>query len=368
MKFKYHAVESQLFDIMQTPRLLFSEKDMNEDDASDFKDTTLLNQIEDPTYKQTIKEAQTYLQPYQQTISKFYADEFMSAYDLFLILAYVYPLIGHTSLKSYFESILAQDTHTLKQHLITSILATEKTSEDIDDQALRTQAISLLKHHEDLMNMIKDISTDEQYKWQLLLLIENPKQQIQTFYGLLNDIKPLYDSLFKPLEADAKTLAESFENPTPTPQSFFESMTNNLVSADILPATDIPLFISLVFPYAFMQKEDLSGRFLMWGLNMQEGFKLIAKQKENQAQERIQVFKLLSDKTRYEVLKLIASGITSTKTIADKLDVSSATISYHINAFFTSNIIRFAKEKKVKYEVNFDRLDALWDTFKQDLK
>ncbi len=368
MKFKFHSKESRLFDIMQLPRLLFTSLDVTDESKEDFQATTLLKQIKDDRYKENIKNAQKSLAPHQDTIRKFYADEFMSAYDLFLLLVYTYPILGHDTINGYFNSILNDSENTIKRNLITSMLAVEQTFEDIDKAKLTNDAEHLMGHKEELMGVIKDVPTDDLYKWQLLMLLETPKNHIETFKTLLNDIKPIYDTLFKPEEQHALDLASSFEQPNTSPQDFFEQMTNQLVSANVLPDDYIPLLISVVFPYSFMQKEDWHlKRTLIWGLKMDQGFKLIAKQKDNQAQERIQVFKLLGDKTRYEVLKLIARGTTSTKAIAETLNVSSATISYHINAFFTNNIIRFAKTKKAKYEVNTERLDALWDTFKDDV-
>ncbi len=91
---------------------------------------------------------------------------------------------------------------------------------------------------------------------------------------------------------------------------------------------------------------------------------------ENKTLERVQIFKNLGDKTRYEVLKLIAAGETSTKVIAKSLGVSSATVSYHLNNFLTSKVIRMDKSNnKFGYIVDYELLeDAIKGGFKKDLK
>ena len=86
--------------------------------------------------------------------------------------------------------------------------------------------------------------------------------------------------------------------------------------------------------------------------------------------QRVKVFKALGDKTRYDTIRLIASGVSSIKDIANKLDVSSATISYHINEFLTSSIISLnrKKDKKSIYDVDYQKLEDVLTELRNDLK
>lgn len=74
---------------------------------------------------------------------------------------------------------------------------------------------------------------------------------------------------------------------------------------------------------------------------------------ENAMIERVNALKNLGDKTRYSVLKCVASGMDSTKKIAETLGVSSATISYHLNNLLSSRLISYESiEGKVRAQVN----------------
>lgn len=102
---------------------------------------------------------------------------------------------------------------------------------------------------------------------------------------------------------------------------------------------------------------------------MEEAFRKMKEINENKIVERVQIFKNLGDKTRYEVLKLIAEGETSVKNIANQLGVSSATISYHINNFLTSKIIKFDKGKnKLNYVIDYELLEEVIKGLKDDLR
>lgn len=102
---------------------------------------------------------------------------------------------------------------------------------------------------------------------------------------------------------------------------------------------------------------------------MEEAFKKMKQINENKTKEIVQIFKNLGDRTRYEVLKLIAQGETSTKDIANALGVSSATISYHINNFLTSKVIKLDKGNSgFKYVIDYELLKNIIKGFKEDLK
>ena len=68
------------------------------------------------------------------------------------------------------------------------------------------------------------------------------------------------------------------------------------------------------------------------------------------------------------MLKLIVSGETSTKKIAKALDVSSATISYHINNILAAKIIKMDKSNnKFGYVIDYELLEETIEEFKKDL-
>ncbi len=102
---------------------------------------------------------------------------------------------------------------------------------------------------------------------------------------------------------------------------------------------------------------------------MEDSFKKLYEIREDKLSERVKIFKALGDKTRYETLKLLANGVTSIKEIAKSLNVSSATISYHINEFLTSGIItlKFENNKKAGYKIDYSKLTEVMNELKVDL-
>jgi DNA-binding transcriptional ArsR family regulator len=107
--------------------------------------------------------------------------------------------------------------------------------------------------------------------------------------------------------------------------------------------------------------------YIAWGLRMEEAFKRIKEINENKISERLKIFKNLGDRTRYEVVRLIASGVTFTKEIAKALGVTSATISYHINNLLQSKIIKIDRtENRYGYVVDHKLLEEIISGLKED--
>lgn len=150
-------------------------------------------------------------------------------------------------------------------------------------------------------------------------------------------------------------------------ESGFDELTQGFVNKGLLETGMNRYLISLVFPYSFMIISDKQGAFIVSGIHMDEGFDNLMNKHASHVEQQTKLFKNFADKTRYEVLRKIASGITSTKQIAEDIGVSSATISYHINAFVTTNILKPSPDTHKKYDINFEKLNEAYQALLKDL-
>jgi DNA-binding transcriptional ArsR family regulator len=70
--------------------------------------------------------------------------------------------------------------------------------------------------------------------------------------------------------------------------------------------------------------------------------------------------KLLSDKSKFEILKLIKDKPAYGYEIANALNLSTSTISYHMNALITSKLIKIEKDaNKIYYSLNEDTVNQI---------
>ena len=105
---------------------------------------------------------------------------------------------------------------------------------------------------------------------------------------------------------------------------------------------EISVIPTLLLSDFYFQDSEL----LILGAKSLEVIQHVIQTRLDKQQERINVFKNLGDKTRYQIFCEIAKGTKSVKKIAEQLGITSATVSYHINELVLSNIVVQGWNKK----------------------
>jgi len=367
MKFKFYRNEGKIYDHLMLPTLIgVSEEEIskvNEVFASEDP-----GEIMDSDHIGFVKEAREALQDFKDPLLGFYADETLSNYDFPTILMHVYSIIGFDDYKAYLAHILNEDELTLKRNLIYSLVTLGETDIDKQKDMWLERSEKLLNDSEKLLETVRNLPTTDNFRWTLLMLIENPKRYLEMYRDFLISIEPLFDRYHKRHKQEIDTfIKEHYEDLEQNREEAFERRTRGIVPLDILKDEN-KVITSFVHPYSFMIQSSGDDRLILWGLRMDTGFSKVASFQKERRHHLTKVFKTLSDKTRYEVLRQIAAGNTSTKRIASELGVSSATVTYHINAFLTADILKISSSKDLRFEIDYARLKAFWDEFMEDLR
>lgn len=74
----------------------------------------------------------------------------------------------------------------------------------------------------------------------------------------------------------------------------------------------------------------------------------------------LNIFKVLSDKQRCDILVMLKDGKMSAGEIAEKLDISPAALSYHLKLLKNADLIMEYKDKNfIYYEINTSVFEEL---------
>ncbi len=74
----------------------------------------------------------------------------------------------------------------------------------------------------------------------------------------------------------------------------------------------------------------------------------------------LNIFKILSDKQRRDILVMLKDGKMSAGEIAEKLDISPAALSYHLKLLKNADLIMEYKDKNfIYYEINTSVFEEL---------
>ncbi len=369
MRFHFKEKASTLYDFFMFPKLLYIEPEETHKLNDVLGDEISKTFLDHDAYKAFIKAAREDLEPYKDPLLGFYADEVISNYDFPSLLFRSYSLLGYETHQDYLQAIKADDDAVIKKNLIYALIKVESGDDEISDEEARASAESLCDDSDALLKLIRQTPTTENHRWILMMIIENPKSYLNVYIDLMNTLKPVFERHYRNYEKKIEHFKQDIvETLQKGGVEAFEALTHNIIPREILKDEN-DIITSVVNPYRFGGLTFGEDAVIVWGLEMKTGFKNIADFSQDTRKNRAKVFKTLSDETRYEVLKHIANGVRSTKTIATSLGISSATVIYHINAFITAKLIKVVKTNdKPGYLVDYEGLETFWRDFINDLK
>lgn len=362
MRFQFHKEESRIIDLLLFPYTIYTEENIKDS----YNERNELDDIMEEGYIEFLKTCEAALTPYKEEIGIFYSKSPMDYYDFSSLIMDSYTVFGFKKEEEYLNHLLTLKEDEIKISLIKGIMKLEEKDMSTEDNGEKEkESISL---DTNIMELIKNLSIDSASKWNLYLILEEPKKYITQYVELLYKLLPEYHRFYLPQEEKVIECGMKLEEYLNHEEDGLDKITCYMVSSKMLAKGTITILISFIQSYTLRLVTGSSVPYLLWGFKIEDAFQELKEKRENKLSERILVFKNLGDKTRYEVLRLIAGGESSTKNIAAALSVSSATISYHINALVTANIIKYEKNNsKVGYEVDWNLIKEVFDGLKKDL-
>ena len=350
MKFKFNPQVSRIYDYLLFPRIYYFYEEKDEEE--------LLEEVINDNYKNFVDQMSVSLAPFASEIDQYYQKGAYAQYEFCNILLHAFKIYDYQNEQEYLSYLVNMDDQAFRNEIIKSLLSMEA---DIDENQLNES------------NAIKYINTlkiDPANKWNLLMMVQNPKDHLQNFISLLRKIQPYFDQYYQKallMMMDTGQRLSKALSGEKTNEAFKE-ITKESIDYDFSGFDECFIYISAVFPYSLRFISSEACRFV-WGMHMEKAFEKIQEIHENKMIQRVKIFKSLGDQTRYETLKLLAQGITSIKDIASQLDVSSATISYHVNEFLTSGVVIISREKNKKagYIIDYKRIEEVIDNLRKDL-
>lgn len=364
MKFKFYPTESRIYDFLEFPALVFAKNHFLE--SKEDEDLTVPFVVE---YVEFLNRTENKLKPYLKDIEFFYTKNFLGDYDFIDLITKVNKFIGYENENRYLDMLLQLSEDEIKRSIAYSIISVNENALEFSE-TIMSKADTLSKNKGELLSVIKDLPIEAASKWNLFLIIEEPVKYMKMYVELMLDILPVFMEFYKTYEAEVNRYGEYLaEFLTKKGAKGLEEKTYSILDSKILSDEKNRIFISSINQFAITISDIGQYNFIAWGLRVEEAFRKIKEDNENKVNERVKVFKNLGDKTRYDVLRLIAAGVTSIKEIAEATGVSSATISYHVNNLLQAKIIKLDRtENKFGYAVDYNLLDKIINGLNEDLK
>ena len=291
--------------------------------------TQLEQQLEDIV--EEMRHMSVPLETYMDKILYFYKDDVLRMFFI-----NVKTLLRYRSFDEYVEFLQSMDEVLIKKQLMTSIVKQDEEELVVEDKVeeLVGNQFAFLEY----------LPIDDTLRWNYFTIMSQPKKFVEDFISLHQTIKPIFDKVYAeylPILEKSYTEFEATirEHPTILAEAF--TGTKEIEEID-WTSDDISVIPTLLLSDFFFQDSEI----LLLGAKSLEVIQHFIQTRLDKQQERINVFKNLGDKTRYQIFCEIAKGTKSVKKIAEQLGITSATVSYHINELVLSNLVVQGWNKK----------------------
>lgn len=219
----------------------------------------------------------------------------------------------------------------------------------------------LKEHNDKKIELVNETTFQDIKRKQLVLeILENPEESKQRLDLLLCQF---YKRCFSPIESDVMNLIleskdkykHQFEN---TPKEFMEQYFN----FDITNTTNIIIHLSF-FKYVSWHSYSLYSKELpdwfVLGIYSDELFN-----KDLSSEKLASFFKSISDINRIEILKLLSERPWFGQELAEKLNITPATVSYHIAFLQRIGAVTFTKsDNRSYYSLNSSKFVKTLENF-----
>lgn len=144
-------------------------------------------------------------------------------------------------------------------------------------------------------------------------------------------------------------------------EDYYDTSLKSVIKNNNIDYIECSIFIQLPNKYGFsasQHKENLVG-YIFFGL-----LQLILREEPTSIKDRkdhmFNKFNLISDYTRFSIIILLADKTMYGKELADKLELSTGTISYHLSPLIKEGLIVTKIEgKKIYYSLNKEELNKM---------
>ena len=308
--------------------ILILKKNRDEERPS----TQLEQQLEDIV--EEMRHMSVPLETYMDKILYFYKDDVLRMFFI-----NVKTLLRYRSFDEYVEFLQSMDEVLIKKQLMTSIV-----KQDEEELVVEDKVEELVGNQFAFLDFLKYLPIDDTLRWNYFTIMSQPKKFVEDFISLHQMIKPIFDKVYAeylPILEKSYTEFEATirEHPTILAEAF--TGTKEIEEID-WTSDDISVIPTLLLSDFFFQDSEI----LLLGAKSLEVIQHFIQTRLDKQQERINVFKNLGDKTRYQIFCEIAKGTKSVKKIAEQLGITSATVSYHINELVLSNLVVHGWNKK----------------------
>lgn len=315
-------------------------------------------------YKKTIESLKfvhgdEFLENTANTVKSNLSDEMLSDFEFFLdsesafaagilVFASEKPIKTVQDLISYIDSMECE-------HLISYLIADDIGLTMQKAWELKADLHSLYKYIDDIVKL------NSENKWRVLAMINDPEKYKKKFLFFIRDF---YEQYYKNvMEISKKNIAEKskeiLEYIGGDPEKRLKELT--LIDMEKDKARQIIIGFSYFteFGISIVDSPTANTSIVLMGTSHMELSRL--NNMESLTDENlIEICRVIGDKTRIEILKMMKDSPVYGTQIAERFNISNPAVSYHMDQLFGSGLVRAEKEgHRLYYYLKPERIEQV---------
>lgn len=227
---------------------------------------------------------------------------------------------------------------------------------DINSQDFFIESFDDFKKLKNLVLFIESIQLTEGDKWKMFLVLQNPKEYYVHFAEIIKNNLKAYEVAYQSIEAFINKSMEVL----------LKNYNEDLMKSQLCIGKNLNENINVVVPtmaFAFGAIVGLPECY--YGLSLEKIFNELGK-KSNSREYLIGCLKALSDKSKLEILVSLKVSPKYATELAEQLNLTTATVSHHMNTLLTCQMVYLEKENgRIYYHTNEATLNNIVEQLKQ---
>lgn len=304
----------------------------------------LENQVEmfGITLKEHLKEEYYYIKTLQNSKKEQMDFFFNNESEIFRFFIVVEEIWQSKSIYEYISFIENMSDYSLRIMLVKTLIDNKLKNDD-------NQMELIASTKENVLDFIKKLDINKSPKWDLYCFIDNIEKYKYEFISLIKDYIPTFNKLFNKQKEFINKVNNTMSNGINSQGlDFVKEYTNNFISLDNFKKIYITNSYFDSYLVYFTLRNNTEDCYLVVGPYYQEVVNL-----NDYMETHLKVLKNLSEKTRFGIMKYILDEERYGQEIAEKFNISNASVSYHMNNLLILNLVKISKQdNKVFYKLN----------------
>lgn len=256
-------------------------------------------------------------------------------------------LFQFNDLNTYFNYLESANEASIRRDFIRTLLRIkDKDANEID---------FLLTNEHKLIEKIDEENLSPDLKWRALSFIKRPMKAMEDYIKLLKEFFILYESstIKKCLKKHDAFYNQLEQLNTKEKYEFIHEFVDNYWNENMISETTYlsPLFFNSISMLAGDDEDSTTYMFI--GYKFNDTVKQLGGSCE--IEKKLNILKNMSDPTRFKILMLLKAEELYGQQIADKVGLTMATVSYHMNFLVAGNMVdNFERGHRVYYKLHED--------------